>query len=99
MNLKAASGEAAPHKAPQPPLQLARRAPCDHPSAIDDDDPIAGVGLLEVVRGQEERRSLLGREPLEEAPNPAAIHRIEPERRLVQEQNRRPVKDAPREVD
>ena len=49
--------------------------------------------------GEEERHPFLARQPLEELPDPAAVDRVEPERRLVEEEDRGPVEDAAGEVD
>ena len=75
-------------------LQLVRRPLGDHLAAVDDHHPVAGLRLLEIVGGEEERRPFLARQPLEEAPDAAAIDRVEAERRLVEEEDRRPVEDA-----
>jgi hypothetical protein len=56
---------------------------------IDDDDPIGElVGLIQVLRGQQQRHAL-GDQPPDHVPHPHPAGRIQTSRRLVEEQHRR----------
>src|SRR5207237_5413076 len=84
---------------PEAALQLCGLAERDDATAVDDRDAVAGIRFLEVVRGQEERRPMLGAQRLQERPDPPALAGVEAERRLVEEEDRRPVQDPAREVE
>ena len=66
---------------------------------LDDRNAVARVGLFEVVRRQEERRPCSARSRLRMLPDPPAAGRVEPQRRLVEEEDRRAVEDAARKVE
>src|SRR5262249_7476386 len=83
----------------EPSLQLLRRAPDDDLAAADDGDALRqAVGLLEVVRGQQDRQALAGCQPLDLEPERGAGLRVEPRRRLVEEEDARPGDEAERDV-
>ena len=68
-----------------PPLELVRGAERDDPAVIDDRDPVAElVGLVQVVRGEEDRSAALPQQP-ELLPQVGPVLRIEPGGRLVEE--------------
>ena len=67
---------------------------------VDDPDPVGEhVGLLEVLRGQEDGHAVLAREPGDLVPERAAALRVEAGRRLVEEEDARPVDEREREVE
>ena len=81
-------------------LESGRRPLGDDLAAIDDADAIGEpVGLLEVLGGQKDGHPLLGGEPLDLLPERAAALRIEAGRRLVEEEDLRPVDERQREVE
>src|SRR5437867_10126631 len=66
------------------------------------DDPHAvgeHVGLLEVLRGQEDGDAVLAREPSDLGPEGRAALRVEPGRRLVEEEHARAVDQRERQVE
>ena len=70
-------------------LQLGRGAAGDHAAVVDDDDPVGElVGLVEVLRRQQQRDAV-GDEPSDHLPHAHSAGRIEAGRRLVEEQHRR----------
>jgi hypothetical protein len=73
------------------PFQLVGRALRDDPAAVEDGDPIGElVGLVEVLRGQEDGDAA-GREIADAVPHLAAAARVEPGGGLVEEDHlRRP---------
>ena len=80
-------------------LERPRGALGDHRAVVDDHDPVTQhVGLIEVVRGQEDRGA-----PLPEAadvlPEIRPVLRVQPGARLVQEQHLGLVHDAERDVE
>ena len=81
-------------------LQRRRRALGDDPPVVDDPDAVGEhVGLLEVLRREEDGDALLAREPLDLGPERAAALRVEARRRLVEEQHARLVHEREREVE
>ena len=85
--------------AADPLLQLVPGALGDHPAVVDHGDPIRElVRLLEVLGGQQERRSLAD-ELAHDRPDLVAAARVEPGRRLVEEEDPRPRQQARREVE
>ena len=69
-------------------------------AAVDDDDPVGeGVGLVEVVRGQEDRRALLAAQPRDVLPEVGAGLRVEAGGRLVEEDQRRRVDQPHHDVE
>ena len=75
-------------------LELARRALGHDVAVVDDAHTVRLLGLLEVVRGQENGRAAARADVDQILPQIAAADRIQPERRLVQEQDPRPVHQA-----
>ena len=86
--------------AAQPRFQLGR-GPLDDDLALRDDGEPVGqlVGFLEVVRGEEDRQRLCLREPRNLVPHRDARLRVEPRRRLVEEEHARAVHQAERDVE
>ncbi len=81
------------------PLEIRRRALGDDQPGIDDRDPVAErVGLVQVVRGEEDRHALIA-EPAHLLPHPGPALRVEPRRRLVQEDDLGRVDDAERDIE
>ena len=63
-------------------------------------DPVGEhVGLLQVLRGQEDGHALLPRQARDLLPERAAALRVEARRRLVEEEDARPVDEREREVE
>ena len=80
-------------------LELVRRAPRDDHATVDDREPVAeAVGLLEVVRRQEQRHAL-GLQPPQLLPERGARGRVDAGRGLVEEQQARPVHEPAGQVD
>ena len=80
-------------------LQLGRRALGDDRALVDDPDPVGEhVGLLEVLRGQEDGHALVPRKPAPPPRAPPAL-RVEAGGRLVEEEDPRPVDEGQREVE
>jgi hypothetical protein len=80
-------------------LELARGPFGDHHAVVDDDDAVGqGVGLVEVLRGQQDRGPLAGKRR-DDVPYPLAAGRVQPGRRLVEEQHRRPRYQRCRQVE
>ena len=76
-------------------LELGRRAEREQLAPVDDREPVAElVGLLHVVRGEQDRLTR-GVQLAEDVPERDAALRIEPGGRLVEEEDRRPVHDRP----
>ena len=70
-------------------LELVGRALGDHAAAVDDGDEVGeAVGLVEVLRGQQDRRAL-GHQALDRRPHLEAAARVEAGRRLVEEEHGR----------
>ena len=72
-------------------LQRRGRVQRDDLALVHDRDPIAELGLVHVVRGHEDRDLLALLELADVAPDRAAGLRIQPDRRLVEEQHPRRV--------
>ena len=83
---------------PDPILELAAGSLRDHLPVVDDGDPVGElVGLLEVLRREQERRPLAP-ELAHDRPDLVAAARIEPGRGLVEEQDPRAREQARREI-
>ena len=81
------------------PLELVGGALGDDLAVVDDREAVGqGVGLLEVVGRQEDRRALLA-EAADLVPHAGARLRVEAGRRLVEEQDRRAVDDPQADVE
>ena len=81
------------------PLELRRRALGDDPAVVEDRDPIGEpVRLLEVLRGQEDRDAAVD-EVADDLPHRPAAARIEPGRRLVEEDDPGIADEGHREVE
>ncbi len=75
-------------------LELRRRALGDHAAAVDHRDSLGElVGLVEVLRAQQDRRPLGDQRP-DDVPDVVARSRVEPGRRLVEEHQPRGHDDA-----
>ena len=71
-------------------LQLVGGALGDHLAVVDHRDPVGEpVGLVEVLGGEQHRRPV-GDPPFDRLPEPDPAARVEPGRRLVEEEHRRP---------
>ena len=80
-------------------LQCGRRALRDDLPVVDDPDAVGEhVGLLEVLRRQEDGDAVLTGEPLDLRPQRAAALRVQARRRLVEEEDARTVQQREREV-
>ena len=80
-------------------LELERRALGDDPAVVDDDDAVGElVGLLEVLRRQQQRRAVAD-EAAQHVPQLDAAARVEAGGRLVEEEHRRRRDEADREVE
>ena len=80
-------------------LQRGRRALGDDVAVVDDPDAVGeDVGLLEVLRREEDGHAVLARQALDLAPQRAAALRVQAGRRLVEEQHARAVQQREREV-
>ena len=72
----------------------------DDPAPVDDHDPVAeGVGLVEVVGGQEHRRPALRAQPGDVVPEVGPRLRVQAGGRLVEEDQRRVVDQPHRDVE
>src|SRR2546422_6435293 len=81
------------HVPPQPLHPGARRAGFHEPALADERDAVAAVGLFQVVRGEQYRHAGPRAQPLDEAPDAAAVRQIEADRRLVEEKDAGLVQD------
>src|SRR5205085_5168371 len=69
-------------------LQVHGRALGDQASGVEDADPVCElVGLLEVLRREEDRHPELGVEPPDLLPHASPAHGVQPGRRLVKEED------------
>ena len=94
-----ASRPTSDHVAGDLALELVRRALGDDLAVVHDRDPVAErVGLVEVVRGEEDGHAL-GAQPADLVPHVGPALRVEAGGRLVQEDDLRLVDDAERDVD
>ena len=87
--------------APEPDrrLELAGRALGDHAAVVDDGDPLGElVGLVEVLRAEQDRRPLAD-ERADDVPDLVARARVEPGGRLVEEHQLRRDDDARGDVE
>ena len=74
--------------APTDRFRSVGRALGDDLAVVDDADPVGElVGLLEVLRGEEDRHAELLVEPAHLVPHARPAHRVEPGGRLVEEQD------------
>ena len=81
-------------------LRLSLVSRGDDPALVDDHDPVAeGVGLVEVVGGEEHRRPALGAQPGDVVPEVGPRLRVQAGRRLVEEHQRRVVDQAHHDVE
>ena len=81
------------------PLQLARRALGDDPAVVEQRDPrCEAVGLLEVLRRQEDRDAV-GHELADDLPHDPPAARVEAGRRLVEEDDPRLADERHRQVE
>ena len=72
----------------------------DDPAAVDDGDPVGqAVGLLEVLRGEEDRHAVAPTSSVDDLPHRLAAARVEPGGRLVEEDHRRVADEARGEVE
>ena len=72
----------------------------DDVAVVDDPDPVGkDIGLLQVLRGQEDRDAVLPREPRHLRPERVAALRVEAGRRLVEEEDAGPVHEGKGEVE
>ena len=86
--------------AAQSRLELARRALDDHLALRDDRQPVGElVRLLQVMRRQQDRERLLLRQAADLVPHGDSRLRVEPGRRLVQEEHPRPMNQPERDVE
>ena len=87
------------HVATEPVLELVRRSLGDDASAVEHDDPVGEVlGLLHVLRREQDRRAL-GHQLVDELPQVVPRPRIEPGRRLVEEEDRGSTDETGRQVE
>jgi len=77
--------------APDARLQHLGRVDRNDPTVIDDRDPIAVLGLVHVVRREEDRDRLAAPKLLDVAPDVGSRLRIEAHGRFVEEQDPRGV--------
>ena len=81
-------------------LELGRRALGHDPPVVDDADAVREhVRLFEVLRGEEDGDAVLLRETPDLGPERGAGLRVEPGRRLVEEEDARAVDEREREVE
>ncbi len=93
-------GEAEGDEVAQPGLEAGRAVVGDDLAVVDHHHPVGdGVGLLEVVRGQQDRGAELTVEALHLLLQVDAVLRVEPGGRLVEEHQPRPVDQADRHVE
>ena len=78
----------------QAALHLVGRADHRDPAVVDDADPVGLLGLLEVVRRQEDGRAVLVADVAQVVPQAAAADRVEARGGLVEEQHAGPVHQA-----
>ena len=87
---RAAARLRACERASRPPRRRAPRpiVPCsDEPAAVDDHDVVDGLRHLGEHVARDEDRASLGRERAEEVAQPADALRVEPVRRLVEDEH------------
>ena len=81
-------------------LEPARGPLGDDPAVVDDPDPVGqGVGLLEVLGGEEHGHALVVGQPRDLLPERAAALRVQAGGRLVQEQDPGRVHERQRQVE
>ena len=84
------------HRPGQLPAQIVRRVEGDDFAFVQQRDPVAALGFVQVRRADENRDALL-QELREELPELAARHRIDAGRRLVEQDHARLVDQRARE--
>ena len=88
------------HVRPDGALEIGRCALGHNPALVDDAHPVGQlVGLLEVLRGQEDGHAQLLVEPAHLGPHADPAHRVEPRRGLVEEQDIGVVHQGGRQVE
>src|SRR4051794_11026197 len=81
-------------------LELGGRAAGAQSPAVHERDPLAElVGLVHVVRREQDRHAALLAQSRDEIPHGAARDRVEADRRLVEDQHARPVDERLRELE
>ena len=81
-------------------LQLGRRPLGDEMAVVDDPDPVGeGVGLLQVLGGEEDGDPVLGGQSRDLLPEGGAALDVEAGRGLVEEEDAGPVGEREREVE
>jgi hypothetical protein len=80
-------------------LQCGRRVENDDPAGVDDGDAVRVLSLVHVVRGQEDRDVVAPLQLFDVGPDVRACLRVEPDRRLVEEQHARRVQEAPGDLE
>src|SRR5829696_5746295 len=84
---------------PHGSLELAGRSLGDDLATVDHGDPVSElIGLVEVLRAEQDRRALTGEGP-DDVPDLVARTRIESSRRLVEEHELGRDDDAGRDVE
>jgi len=63
-------------------------------AVVDDRDPVAVLGLVHIVRGEEDRDVLTGLQVVDVLPDRGARLRVQADRRLVQEEDMRGVQQV-----
>ena len=92
LRARAVGGNRLDRRPPDLRLQLLGGALGDDVPVVDDPDPVGErVGLLEVLRREEDGHALVAGEPGDFGPESASALRVEARRRLVEEEDRRPV--------
>src|SRR5262249_5923974 len=81
-------------------LQFARRTQGGDLAVVDDGQPVAQpIGLVHVVRADENREIAFAAQLLEQLPDDATALRIEPGGGLVEEEDARAVDEAARDLE
>ncbi len=76
-------------------LQSGGRVQRQDRSAVDDADPVAGLDLLDIMRGDDDGQIALLPRRADVMPDALARLRVEPDRRFIQEQDARIVHQSP----
>ncbi len=79
-------------------LDLLGRAVGDEHAVAHEQQPVAALGLVHHVAGDQDRRAVIG-EPVEQLPQVLSQDRIETDRRLVEHEEVGPVQQRDREAD
>src|SRR5215467_10417985 len=80
-------------------LELRRRILRQDAAVVDDADAVAALDLLDVMGRDNDGELALIAQPMHVLPEPLARLGIEPDRRLVEEQNARVVNERPRDLE